>query len=114
MGYTNPPEDRYHGRKQTVTKHEIYRTLRSQAVGKRYSVFLRDKIFEATPLSKFLWRHSQRSHVAPYFFTFLAFYYLGSLGHYYNYKANVVEDKWVEDYGQDVPHFRKMWFSTYV
>ena len=65
-------------------------------------------------MDKFLNRHSQRSHVAPYFFTFLAFFYLGSLGNYYNYKRNVVEDKWVADYGQDVPHYRKFKLASWV
>ncbi len=33
--------------------------------------------------------------------------YAGSILYYLNYKINVQEPKWVEDYGQDVPHFRK-------
>lgn len=41
-------------------------------------------------------------------------FYLGSLGHYWNYKRNVVEDKWVENYGKDVPHFRKFQFFSYI
>lgn len=45
---------------------------------------------------------------------FFVCYYLGSLGHYYNYKRNVVEDKWVEDYGQDVPHFRKFKYISWL
>ena len=40
--------------------------------------------------------------------------YLGSILYYVNYKINVVEPKWVEDYGQDVPHFRKLTWVTKV
>ncbi len=59
-------------------------------------------------------RHCQRTNSAKYMATFLVFYYLGTLGHYCNYKRNAVEDKWVEEYGQDVPHFRKFWLTSYV
>lgn len=44
-------------------------------------------------------------------FLFFVFNFIGTLGHYYNYKRNVVEDKWVKEYGQDVPHFRKLWLA---
>ena len=47
-------------------------------------------------------------------FTFLGFFYMGSLGFYFNYKINVVEDRWVEEYGQDVPHFKKLWLASFV
>ena len=40
--------------------------------------------------------------------------YVGSILYYVNYKISVVEPKWVEDYGQDVPHFRKLAWVTKV
>ena len=61
--------------------------------------FVKRRIVNETPLNKFLWLHGQRSNIAPMAFAFFAFYYLGSIGHYCNYKRNVVEDKWVKDYG---------------
>ena len=114
MGITNPPEDRYHGRKQNVTYSVIFREKMKPRLWYRFNSFYTDRIREETKLNQFLWRHSQRTHVAPYWFAFLFFSYIGSLFHYYNYKKNVVEDKWVQEYGQDVPHFRKFWFATKV
>ena len=61
-----------------------------------------------------MYRHSQRCHQAPIWFTGLFFFFLGGIGKYINYKINVVEDKWVEKYGQDVPHYRKLWFFHQV
>ena len=83
-------------------------------IHKRITNFIKDKIMAQTPLEHFLERHSQRNNFSPYIFSFFVCYYLGSLLHYYNYKRNVVEDKWVESYGQDVPHMRKFWYARFV
>ena len=48
------------------------------------------------------------------FFLTLFSVYLGTIGHYVNYKINVVEDKWVETYGKDVPFYRKMKLASFV
>jgi hypothetical protein len=39
---------------------------------------------------------------------------VGHLLFYLNYKLKVVEPKWVEKYGTDVAHKRKLWLAHQV
>ena len=113
---TNPPETKYHQRKQGGVINSFH-----EVVYGRKSIMLRGRrwigklhLFDDPPLKAFMFRHSQRSHHAPYYFSFLFFFVVGNIGHYINYKKNVVEDKWVEKYGQDVPSMRKFWLTHWV
>ena len=65
-------------------------------------------------LTTFLYKHSQRSNVWRWCALGGFCFYLGQVLYYVNYKISVVEPKWVGDYGQDVPHFRKLWLANKV
>mmetsp|Transcript_8066 Transcript_8066/g.9268 ORF Transcript_8066/g.9268 Transcript_8066/m.9268 type:complete len:135 (+) Transcript_8066:57-461(+) len=104
---SNTPEDRYHPRKQTPINTKYANTMRDKKLLGRVSNYFDSRIWRQTPLNSFIERHQQRRNLAPYMASFLFFYYLGTLGHYYCFRRYVIEDKWVEEYGQDVPHWRK-------
>jgi len=114
MSQMNSPEDRHHPRKQKARVNKLHDTFIDKRIMRRIHNYFLHKVLVESPFNSFLRRHSQRTNYTPYFATFILFYYLGSLGHYYNYKRNVVEDRWVEEYGQDVPHFRKFKFSSWI
>lgn len=73
-----------------------------------------NKLMADTPLHQFLYAHGQRSNVSKLAWCSLFFLYLGTIAHYVNYKINVVEPKWVEDYGQDVPYYRSLKWRSWV
>ena len=116
MSSTKTPEEKYHGRKQFSNENTIRTELTKPKLYGRITRFLNTKIFliNDNHLHEFLYRHGQRSNIQRYMCMFLFSYYLGTLASYYNYKRNVVEDKWVENYGQDVPHYRKWWLSSTI
>lgn len=114
MSMTNIPEDRHHPRKQVATQIKLGNLRRTYRPFGRLSTYWLKNFAEPTPFSWFLERHKQRSNLAPYFACFLTFYYFGTLLQYYHYRRNVIEDKWVQEYGQDVPHWRKNAFAHWV
>ena len=57
----------------------------------------------------FIQKYSHRWNLQPLFFLFLLSSCLGCIGHYLNHKINVIEPKWVEDYGQDYPCYKPTW-----
>ena len=111
----NIPEYRYHQRKQESLMNTASRIkTKHTSIITRFRMYWSWTYLHDPPVKSFMFRHSQRAHVAPFWFCGLFFFFLGTLANYANYKRNVVEDKWVEKYGQDVPHFRKLWLAHKV
>jgi len=73
----------------------------------RARLFFGAKVANETPLQEFLVRHSHRTDASKMAFLAAFCFYLGTIGFYLNYKIKIQEPKWVEDYGQDVPAFKK-------
>ena len=59
-----------------------------------YSNTLKD-----TTLHEWAYMHSHRSNFWKPFVLAAFSFYVGTLLYYYNYKVNVMEPKWVQDYG---------------
>lgn len=76
--------------------------------------FYCSSLLEDTKVHETLYKHSHRASTWRMWGLALFSMYLGSLLFYVNYKVNVVEPKWVQDYGQDVPVFKKFKFISDV
>ena len=109
-----PPEDRYNAKKQISRKLHVPYTMMNYRVWARVSNWWYAKVSTDSFLHEFLLKHSQRSNIQPYLFLFLFSFVCGNVLHYCNYRKNVVEGKWVEQYGQDIPHFRKFKLASWV
>lgn len=114
MSLINRPEDRYHARKQEPNVDKLSRRHKVQRPSGRAILYMVNRVFERSPFQMFLLRHRQRVNLATYTLTFLGCYYIGTLAHYASFRRYVIEDKWVEEYGQDVPHWRKFAFFHWV
>jgi hypothetical protein len=69
-------------------------------------------LFRNKEHDKFLARHGQRINYFKFLPVMVGSFYLGSLAFYYMWKTQVVEPKWVQEYGQDTPvHCKRSFFS---
>ena len=103
------PEQRYHGRQQYVYAQEITERRDGSRPYGRFKDKTR-RILHETRLLALNHRYGQRTTIMPYVCCAVLFGYFGTLLGYYQHKK-LTEDKWVENYGQDVPMYQAQWWK---
>ena len=93
------PEQEHHGRKGLITSYHHPQFLENMRPRWRGRWFFEKRICEESRLQEFLYKHSQRPKYTRFFFLGVFMYFSGIVGSYFNYKLNVMEDKWVDNYG---------------
>jgi len=93
------PEEINHPRKRiSLTEDFIVRKRRTKAWFRAINFYQADLLAD-TRLHYLLFKYSNRSNTWKVWLLAAFSMYMGSLLHYLNYKINVQEPKWVEDYG---------------
>lgn len=108
------PELKNHTRQYDTYLEVLGRVIKNRSPRYRFFNWVHFKFQRESRLNAWLLAHGQRTNYQPLFFLGCGFMMLGHLAFYVNYRINVVEPKWVENYGQDVPHWKKAKLMAYV
>jgi hypothetical protein len=72
------------------------------------------RLFAESQLDGFLFRHSARSNVWKWTTLAAVSFVIGQIGYYVHYKVTVYEPAMVQNFGADVPFFRKFAIPRWV
>ncbi|CDW88255.1 UNKNOWN [Stylonychia lemnae] len=109
MGVLRPEENNHPVFKNAQLDQLLIRFQTLKPLG-RFSKF-RHEYFSESRLDLCLFHHSQRVNqsrlVALCFISFVT----GNILYYINWKINVIEKKWIANYGGDLPNYVSFWHS---